>query len=227
MLIVLFVVSVAWAETAKEWSAKGVSAMEIGYYNVAIKCFEKAITMDPNDSESHFNIGLSYSKEGKTQKAISYYKKAISLGPDFAKAHYHLGAIYAEERKLKKAISEFKKAIAIKPDYREAHQSLGVAYDERGILDEAISEYKKTLTMNPNIPIINYNLGVVYYKKDLNALAADYLYKAGLLYLKQSKRDGALKAYEKLKQTTSKGLDRALFEKLYPELKNKKDKSLE
>jgi hypothetical protein len=40
---------------------------------------------------------------------------------------------------------------------------------------------------------------------------ADYLYKAGLLYLNQGDRKGALKAYEGLQLTKSKKLEESLF----------------
>ena len=43
ILILVFALATTWAETVKEWCEKGVSAMEIEYYNVAIKCFEKAL----------------------------------------------------------------------------------------------------------------------------------------------------------------------------------------
>lgn len=219
MLVVLFTGNMAWAERAGKWYEKGISAMEVGFYNVAIECFEKAIAIDPNDSRSHLKMGIVYSKKGKKKEAISYFKKTIAINPELAKAHYHLGVIYAEEGKLKGAISELRKVVAINPDDREAHQKLGVAYDKKGMFNEAISEYKKTLSMNSNMPIINYNLGVVYYKKGLNALSADYLHKSGLLFLRRGDRDSAIKAYEALKKTKSKEFEKSLFEKLYPELK--------
>lgn len=227
VLIMLFAAGMPGAETAgKKWREKGFSAMEIRYYNVAIACFEKAVALDPTDAESHFNMGICYNKEGKTKEATSCYKKAVAIDPEFAKAHYRLGAIYAEEGKLKKAISEFKKAIAVKPDYREAHCDLGVVYDEKGMLDEAISEYKKTLAMKYDIPMVNYNLGIVYYKKGLDALSADCLYKSGLLFLGEGDRDNALKAYEALKKTKSKELEKTLFERLHPDLRNKQGEQL-
>ena len=40
--------------------------------------------------------------------------------------------------------------------------------------------------------------------------------------LKQGDRESALKSYEVLKKANSKELERALFDKLYPELKEKK-----
>jgi tetratricopeptide (TPR) repeat protein len=90
------------------------------------------------------------------------------------------------------------------------------------MLDEALSEYKKAVAISPDLPPANYNLGHYYFRKGSNSLAADYLHKAGLLFLKQGNREWALRAYKVLKLTNSKELEQSLFEKLHPESKQKK-----
>jgi tetratricopeptide (TPR) repeat protein len=225
LAIIVFVAGITWAKTAEEWFKKGVSAMEVGYHNVAIKCFDKAIALDPNDLKSHLNIGLIYSKKGDTKKAISYYKKAIAINPDFAEAHYNLGAIYAEKRKWGKAISEFKETINIKSNYWEAHRELGSVYNKKKMYHEAITELRKAIDLEPNDAKIHSQLGIAYSSKGIDFKAADHFYKASLLFLKQDDRKDALKAYERLKLTKSKELEQALFEKLYPKLGQEKSES--
>ena len=72
LAILIFGAGMARAETAEEWYEKGVAANETGYYTVAMKCFEKAIVLNPNHAKSHHAIGLLYSKKGKTKKGFSY-----------------------------------------------------------------------------------------------------------------------------------------------------------
>jgi tetratricopeptide (TPR) repeat protein len=155
-------------------------------------------------------------------EAISMYKKAIAINPDLAEPHANLGAVYAKKGMLDEAIAEYKKAIAINPDLAEPHVDLGIAYGKKGMLDESIAESKKVIAINPNDADAHHNLGVAYWEKGNLSLSADYFYKAGLLYLKQGNREKALRSYEDLKLTNSKELEQALFEKLYPELKQKK-----
>ena len=85
------------------------------------------------------------------------------------------------------------------------------------MVDEAVSAYKKAVDINPDLTVTHYNLGVVYLVNGLDPMAADYFYKAGLMYLKKGDRESAAKAYEGLKRTTSKKLEQALYEELYPE----------
>jgi tetratricopeptide (TPR) repeat protein len=95
------------------------------------------------------------------------------------------------------------------------HNNLGIFYRKLGRLDEAISQYKKALSINPDYPGAHYNLGLMYGGKGFFSLAADHLYKAGVLFLQQGDGKGALKSFEGLKQTKSKELEQTLFEKLY------------
>ena len=88
--------------------------------------------------------------------------------------------------------------------------------------DESVKCFQKAVSIKPNDANAHYNLGFAYDEKGLNTLAAEYLYKAGLLYLEQGDREGALKAYEGLKPTKSKELEQSLFKELYPKKKRKR-----
>ncbi len=190
ILILVFVSAAAWAETSEEWRKKGVLAIEARSYDVAITFFKKAIAIDPNDSESLLNMGLAYSKKGKTKEAISYYQKTIAVDSNLAEAHYHLG----------------------------------VAYNEKGKIDKAIPPLKKAIDLGYNNAEIHALLGDIYLSKGLKSSAAEHLYKAGIFYIKQGHRESALFAYDALKETNSKKLEQALFEKLHPEIKQKEAK---
>ena len=165
-------------------------------------------------------------------EAISEYKKAIIINPNLPFAHYCLGDIYRKKEMYDQAISEYKKVIANAPNDEDftkifpyqAHFGIAYIYSEKGMKDEAISEYKEVLTINPDNSRTHFNIALEYGKKGSMSLASDHFYKAGLLYIKEDNREGALKAYELLKKTDSKKLEQALFEKLYPELKQKKSK---
>ena len=82
--------------------------------------------------------------------------------------------------------------------------------------DTAIEHFNRALVINPDSVKVQYHLGLVYWEQDLSPLAAEHLYKAGMLALEHGDRDSALKAYNHLKQTNSRKLEKALSNKLYP-----------
>ena len=55
---------------------------------------QKAVELDPQDSEVHSNLGITLHHSGKLEEAEASYKKAIALKPDFAEAHSNIGALF-------------------------------------------------------------------------------------------------------------------------------------
>jgi len=45
----------------------------------AISCFQKAIQIQPNYADAHYNLGVVLQELGEHQKAISSYEKAIQI----------------------------------------------------------------------------------------------------------------------------------------------------
>jgi tetratricopeptide (TPR) repeat protein len=192
-----------------------------GMTDEAIYEYKKALKINPNYVDSHYNLGLAYYKKGMTDEAISEYKKAIEIDPDFEEAYGNLGIAYGKKGMLDKEITLYKKVIEINPNDVLAHYRLSLAYSKKGMKDMAISGYKKAISINPNYAEAYYGIGFSYWKSGRYFLSAEYYYKAGLLFLEQGNIEWALKAYESLKFTKSEELQKALFKKLYPEIKHK------
>lgn len=205
----------------------GIAYSKKGMLDESMAEYKKAIGIDPKFAEAHNNLGNVYGTKGMIDEEISEYKKAITLNPNLTEAHNNLGFVYSERGMLDEAITEYKQAIAINPNHVLAHNNLGIAYNEKGMLAEAISEFKRTISIDPNNALAHHILGIAYNKKGLNSLAAEHYYKAGLLYIKRGDRENALKAYEDLKLTHSEEEEKALFEKLHPELEQKKSEPSE
>lgn len=109
------------------------------------------------------------------------------------------------------------RAIGLKPDYAEAYNNLGLAYYSKGLDDKAIASLKKAIGLKPDCARTSYNLGVLYFSKGLEHVAADYLYRAGFLFLEQGEREYALMAYGFMKnKMPSHKLTSELYSKLYP-----------
>jgi tetratricopeptide (TPR) repeat protein len=150
----------------------------------------------------------------------SLWLDVLKKYPEVPQAHNNLGVFYDKKKGMRdKAISEFKKALKINPNYSNCYYNLGSSYEKKGMTDEAIAEYKKAIEINPNFPKAHGNLGFIYIDNKMSSLGADHLYKAGLLFLKQGDKKNALKAYKGLKLTKSEELQKALFKKLYPDVK--------
>ena len=146
------------------FNIRGVCYMAIGQLESAVKSFEKAITINPNYAEAHYNIGVALQGLGKLDEAIKSYEKAIAIKHEYPNAHNNLGNILLELRQLDAAVDHFEWAVAFKPDYAEAHNNLGVTFQELGQLDMSITSYEKALAIKPDYPEAHNNLGVTLHQ---------------------------------------------------------------
>jgi tetratricopeptide (TPR) repeat protein len=160
----------------------------------------------------HFsNLGMLYSRQGKTDEALAVLKRALSIDPDCSEAHFNLGNVYREKGSFNEAIDCYKKTLEINPDFAEAHNNLGMTYGKQGLLDEAIAEFNRALTINPTLVDAHYNRGTAYARKgELQKALSDFKaelvihpdnanahFNLGMVYLKQGMRDEAITQFKR------------------------------
>jgi Flp pilus assembly protein TadD len=61
----------------------------------AIRQFQEAIRLKPDDAESHNNLGTAFYQQGRTDEAIRQFEEALRLKPDYADARKNLAVALA------------------------------------------------------------------------------------------------------------------------------------
>ena len=74
----------------------------------AVTAFKRAVELEPQNGEAHFNLATGYRRLRKTDDAIAEYEKAISLDPRISGAHYDLGVLYSQLKEYEKALAAFR-----------------------------------------------------------------------------------------------------------------------
>jgi len=141
------------------FNISGACYSEIGPIEATIESFEKAILLNPNYAEAHYNLGVAFQRDHQLDKAVECYKKAIIAKPAYPIAHNNFGLISLEQGNINSAIKSFEWAVAYDPYYAEAHNNLGAAFQELHQFDSAIDQYKKAVTVNPKYAQAFNNLG--------------------------------------------------------------------
>ena len=70
-------------ETSETYLNKGISLVELERYDDAVTCYDKAGTIDANDSLIWYNRGVALTQLEKYDDAISSYDKAIEVSPGY------------------------------------------------------------------------------------------------------------------------------------------------
>jgi len=140
----------------------GACYQGLGQFEMAVECYEKAITINPSYYKAYYNLGGILQDLGKLNASIECFEKALSIKPDYADANNNIGNVFKELGQFDNAIKSFEKAIEVKPDYAEAHYSLGQIFQDLGKMEAAISSYQEVLVIKPDFAELHNNLGVIY-----------------------------------------------------------------
>ncbi len=154
---------------------------DYGRHRKAAEFFEKAIEINPDSAEAHYNLGVAYGNLDMFQKAVKAYKRAVDLDPGHEKAYCNLGITYEEEGNYKKAIEVYEKAIGLNPDSAELYLNLGITYGRSGINSKAVDALKRAVKIAPDYADAHYNLGFAYLMlNDKNRAMSEYKTLKGL-----------------------------------------------
>ena len=146
-----------------------------GQIDLAIKDYNKAIELKPNDASLYYNRGLAYNKKGKVDLAIKDFDKAIELSLNDADVYNNRGDAYGTKGEFDKAFTDFRKAIELKPDCASAYYNLGKIYSIKDELDLALQSYDKVIELRPDFANAYNNRGAIYEDKgEVNKAIKDY-----------------------------------------------------
>ncbi len=132
----------------------------------AIACYQRALSLNPNDAEMQNSLGSILGSQGKLELAKDCFQKAVALKKNFAEAHYNLGMTLNGVKQFAEAITSFKTAISINPKITDAYINLGNALYAEEKFSDAADSYQKAITLKPNYAIAHSNLGVALNKLD-------------------------------------------------------------
>ncbi len=88
IIAILFVSSQVFAQTAQDWNKKGIEFYGKQEYEEALKCFDKALQLDPTSPDLWFNRGNTYFWLFNNEKASGSYGEVLKLKPSHTKARF-------------------------------------------------------------------------------------------------------------------------------------------
>ncbi len=193
IIVVIMMVVVVWSiidiQGKEKYNNQGLKEYQKGNYDLAIKNFNKAIELNPNNAISYHNRGLAYFKTGSKytpegraslENAISDLGRAIELKPDYVEAYYHRGLAHIEfihfydspftqtqNERFDKALNDFNKALELDGTFYLAYAGMGNAHDRYGKFNEAVEWHNKALDNENKIlqKWGNEALSAIYYSR--------------------------------------------------------------
>lgn len=146
---------------AHELKAEGYALREAT--EDAIKEYEFAIQMQPNEAELHEALGELFLNKKSYAQAEPELEKSLTLDPSRAHALCLLGRLYVGKRETEKAVPVLQRALRHQPGLVDASRLLGIAYVRLGQYASAIPELEKAAPFD-FYGDVHYLLSVAYRK---------------------------------------------------------------
>jgi Tfp pilus assembly protein PilF len=138
-------------ESSENWYTKGIFARNRLDWGVALKCFRKAVEIDPKNLEAWLELGGVYFEKKMYDEEVNACQKAVDIDPKNSDARYLLGTAYEDKGLFDLAIKEYQEAVKINPEHKETRESLALLYILKRDKANALKEYEILLKLNEGV----------------------------------------------------------------------------
>jgi Flp pilus assembly protein TadD/SAM-dependent methyltransferase len=142
----------------------GALAHAAGRNDEAVKLIGRAIALDGQVPEFHYNIGLALWALNRRREASDHWMRAIAIKPNFAEARMNLGNALREEGRFVEAIAQHRAALQLQQS-PPVHNSLGLTLAKSGRDEEAIPHYQRAIALRPDFIDAYLNLAMSYWMR--------------------------------------------------------------
>jgi tetratricopeptide (TPR) repeat protein len=121
LLILLLLPAWSAAQNVQSYIDQGIKDSQAGHYDQALKAFDQALKLKPNDPALITYKGIIYYAKGNNAQALKEFEAALKINPNFARAYYQRGMVYQSQEKYRQAIEDITKAkrmgYGVDPDF--------------------------------------------------------------------------------------------------------------
>ena len=103
-------------DLAVAFAIRGSAYRARGELKRAVKDYDQAVKLNPNDADVFFRRGVAHGMLGDTDRAIDDFDQAIKLAPDHVGALYSRGLTYSNKGQWERAIKDYDQAIKLSPN---------------------------------------------------------------------------------------------------------------
>jgi tetratricopeptide (TPR) repeat protein len=123
--------------------------------------FGKAIELKSNYAPAHYQLGITYERQGRLNEAIGKMESVARYNSLDVGVVFQLGQLYmrrSEKGDLARAKKAFEYAISLAPSYSNARWFLATIYEQEGNVKAAIEQLEKLRELNPDNQLVQSRL---------------------------------------------------------------------
>ena len=124
--------------------------------------FERALSIDPNLWEAHYDLGVLDRRAGELAHAIAHFEAARAIQPAAVEPLRGLAESQAASGDVRGAVHLLEQLVRAHPDDAEARVSLAALNRRQGDFDDALTQAREVLIRNPQNRRALLEVGRVY-----------------------------------------------------------------
>ncbi|KAG4199923.1 hypothetical protein ERO13_A05G177300v2 [Gossypium hirsutum] len=144
-----------WVISVKQNPKNAAAFIYLGHYYAtvsvdiprAIKCYQRALSLNPDDSDSGEALCDLLDSQGKETLEVAICKDASHNSPRAFWAFRRLGCLQVHQKKWSEAVQSLQQAIRGYPTSPDLWEALGLAYHRLGMFTAAIKSYSRAIEL--------------------------------------------------------------------------------
>jgi tetratricopeptide (TPR) repeat protein/peroxiredoxin len=148
--------------TANAWNNLGLIATRVNDAAEAVKSFQEAVRLSPDNLIALNNLGNAYRLQKNGNEARKAFERGLEIDPSDADANYGLAMVFAQADDAAHAEEYLRRALKARPDYPEALNNLGILYLRTQRPEDAIASFETCIRVAPDFDQSYVNLARVY-----------------------------------------------------------------
>ena len=166
LLCAVFAVAACSSPPEDSYYNRGVRHQEEGRLPAAARAYRKAIDEDPEDAESHYNLGTVYHEIGKKRKAKASYETALRQR-DEPRAHVNLAALLEEQGQTAEALRHLDAAVALDGESAFPLCFRGAFHERQGDHERALADFRAGIAAEPYDADCHRRLGKLLWMQEM------------------------------------------------------------
>ncbi len=216
---------------APAYNLLGLALYKSGNPEGSIEQYRRALEIDEDYAEAHFNLGNALSMLDRVQEAEVEFSAAVQAEKNFVLARYNLGKIYESTGRVDQALAQYRRCADLDDQFVFAFLDLGRLLDSAGDYEGALANYERAVELAPRRKEIRVALGNAYWKAGgegsseraaeqyqaaigIDPQYVDGLYSMGVLLAAQERIEEALPWFERALEAAGDDTESGLVQKI-------------
>lgn len=157
------------SELLKEVKSRKIGAyylgkcyQELGDYNQALECFERAKKADAEEFDIYMDIAETKRLTGNIKEALEIINRFSQSHGNSAELHYQWGFCLDDLGEYQEAFKHYEQSLQIDPNCAKSLFRMAFNYDIDGEDEKAVEYYERCTNLHPTYKNAFINLGILY-----------------------------------------------------------------